>query len=204
MYHASWHTYPCTRLFWACSRSLFLSYQPSSVRILHDLLLKLLELLKGPRLELCKMTEVYISVWVGRPPARPEVKDVAIHDAEQDKEDGSLGRKTDTESLDVKSVSDEDESASVREGSRRRSRSNTSSPSSQTYRESSFYIDVPQLSDNGDYEHLSGYFTVLRILREVTRGRYLVKLKSGEVDLVSTPFCNFLKCCLYLSLLVLP
>ncbi len=136
------------------------------------------------------MAAVDISVWVGKPPARVKVPDVAMPDPEQDGEEGSLRRKTDSDSLPSESVSYKDASASPRGQSQTQSRPNTRSPAYQTHHENSFYIDIPPLTDNEDYEHLPGYFAVHRILREVTPGHYLVELRSGEVDLVSVPSDN--------------
>ena len=49
----------------------------------------------------------------------------------------------------------------------------------------SFFIDIPEIPNKDDYEHLPGYFTVDRVLAEYPQNKYLVKLGSGEVDLVS-------------------
>jgi hypothetical protein len=142
------------------------------------------------------MTEVDFSGWVGKPPARPKVTNRGIHDAREDEEERSLGRKTDSDSPAPESVSYKDVSASPRAISQTHSKPITRSPSYQAQLENGFYIDIPHLLDKEDYEHLPGYFTVQRILREVTPGRYLVKLRSGEVDLVSMPSVTSSAACL--------
>lgn len=50
-----------------------------------------------------------------------------------------------------------------------------------------FYIDVPRLSDREkqDYEYLPGHFAVKEILAQRTDDQYVVRLESGERDLVS-------------------
>lgn len=69
--------------------------------------------------------------------------------------------------------------------------------------ENGLYIDVPYLSDKEDYEHLPGYSAVLKIIRETKPGYYIVKLRSGEVDLVSVSLDNVLNLCLFTALLTL-
>ena len=50
-----------------------------------------------------------------------------------------------------------------------------------------FYIDVPKLADQdkSQYDRLPGHDIVQRILSEYRGDRYLVKLESGEKELVS-------------------
>lgn len=50
-----------------------------------------------------------------------------------------------------------------------------------------FYIDIPKLDEEAkdQFDYLPGHFTVNRILSELSRDRYLVKLASGERQLVS-------------------
>ncbi|KAK6365906.1 hypothetical protein LTS17_010872 [Exophiala oligosperma] len=51
-----------------------------------------------------------------------------------------------------------------------------------------FYIDVPRLSDREkqDYEYLPGHFAVKEILAQRTDDQYVVRLESGERDLLSS------------------
>ena len=48
----------------------------------------------------------------------------------------------------------------------------------------SFFIDIPEIPNKDDYEHLPGHFTVDRVIAEYPRNKYLVNLGSGEVELV--------------------
>ena len=53
-----------------------------------------------------------------------------------------------------------------------------------------FFIDIPKIPNKDEYEHLPGHFTVDRVLSEDSQDRYLVKLRSGEVELVRVPKCS--------------
>lgn len=131
------------------------------------------------------MAEVDISVWIGRPP--PQRGDGNMHGAEESEEGRSMQNKTDSISPPPENVRLENLSMATTVRSRTQKRPDIQSPSHQIDSDNGFYIDVPQLSEKEEYEHLPGYFTVQRILREVRPGHYLVKLRSGEVDLVSMP-----------------
>jgi hypothetical protein len=50
-----------------------------------------------------------------------------------------------------------------------------------------FHINIPQMDEDEKekFQHLPGHFTVKKILSEFSRDRYLVKLASGEKQLVS-------------------
>jgi hypothetical protein len=63
-----------------------------------------------------------------------------------------------------------------------------------------FYIDVPKLEEEEkhDFEHLPGHYTAQKIVSNFRGDRYLVKLMSGEKQLVSS-IC--LSCfCLHFSM----
>lgn len=47
-----------------------------------------------------------------------------------------------------------------------------------------FFIDIPKIPNKDDFEHLPGYFVVDCVLSEYAKDRYLVKLGSGEIELV--------------------
>ena len=129
------------------------------------------------------MTGVDISVWMGRPP--PRDGDSNMHGGEESEEGGSLQNKTNLISPQPENVLLEDLSTASTVQSQTHNK-DARTPSSQTDPVNGFYIDIPHLLEKEEYEHLPGYFTVQRILREVRPGHYLVKLRSGEVDLVST------------------
>jgi hypothetical protein len=133
------------------------------------------------------MAGIDLSAWVGKPPPRSKDPDDALKDAGQSEGETSSGRKSYSKSPDPESVSSKDVSASPTEGSKTHSKPDSLSPPRQTLPTNGFYIDIPAISDKEQYGHLPGYFTVHKILREVTPARYLVKLRSGEVDLVSLP-----------------
>jgi hypothetical protein len=146
------------------------------------------------------MSEIDYSVWAGRPPRRAKVMNGDIPDAAEDEEEEALEHKTDSKSPSPESVSSQEVSASPREEAQAYSQAGTQSSISSTDHNCGLYIDIPELSNKQDYQHLPGYFTVHKILRELTPGHYLVKLKSGEVDLVSLLLTNVLQHCPSVSL----
>ena len=149
------------------------------------------------------MTEVDFAIWVGKPPppqrgtvhesgeeddqGEKVVEDGEGEESGEDAEGTSLHIKTYSNSSQPESFSDKDKTWShgPKSWSNINSMPNSPSPSLQPQNVSGLYIDIPQLSDESEYEHLPGYFAVQEIIREVTPGRYLVRLGSGEVDLVS-------------------
>jgi hypothetical protein len=140
------------------------------------------------------MTKVDYSMSVGRPLQHPKVADAATDAAAHDEEEqSSRGHGTDSTPADSESVSNKDVSASTKECSPSYNRPDAGSPFHEINHKNGFHIHVPNLSDKEDYEHLPGYFTVQKILREVKSGKYLAKLRSGEIDLVSAPYENVLK-----------
>ena len=48
-----------------------------------------------------------------------------------------------------------------------------------------FIIEIPDIPNKDEYQHLPGHFEVSRVLSEYSASRYLVKLRSGERDIVS-------------------
>lgn len=134
------------------------------------------------------MTKVDYTMRVGRPLQHPKVVDAATDAAAYEEEQSSRGHRTDSIPADSESVSNKDMSASTKECSPSHNRPDAGSPFQETNHKNGFHIHVPNRSDKEDYEHLPGYFTVQRILREVKSGKYLAKLRSGEIDLVSAPY----------------
>ena len=60
------------------------------------------------------------------------------------------------------------------------------------------YIDVPKLSEEEKetYDYLPGHFSVKRVLYQQKDKRYVVRLESGEQDIVS-PLCGFHLICYF-------
>ena len=67
-------------------------------------------------------------------------------------------------------------------------KSKLSSPSPKL--QNGFFVDIPKIPNKDEYEHLPGHFTVDRVLSEYSQDRYLVKLRSGEVEFVCVPKCS--------------
>lgn len=128
------------------------------------------------------MAELDLSVWVGKPPSGFGV--VVRRDGKDAHQESDLSS-TSSEPEDVFRAKTR---ASPRGGSSEFSQPSTRSSSSDPSIDRGFYIDVPRLHDLKHYEHLPGYFTLIRVIREVNPGHYLVKLKSGELEQVSKTF----------------
>lgn len=128
-----------------------------------------------------------IAIREDKPATGTTVTDVAAHDTGRDEEQFAAEGHVDSGSppADGSSARYKDSSSSSRGGSQSHSTPDTQLPSQQPQLENGFYIEIPHISDKENYEHLPGYSTVLKILREVKPGHYLAKLGSGEVDLVS-------------------
>jgi hypothetical protein len=132
------------------------------------------------------MAGVNISAWMGKPPVRSKAAHLAKQNVGEDEEE-ILGQNTFSSSPPSVRVLSKDVSASSRGTRETPGRTHSPSPQSLSQSANGFYIAIPDISDREGYEHLAGYFTVHKILREVAPGHYLVKLKSGEIDLVSMP-----------------
>lgn len=131
------------------------------------------------------MADMDVSMWLGKPSTRPQAKNVVVYVPKPDEEEEIMGLKSDSNSPPSASVPSKEVSASPRESSSTHDSSSARSPSSESRLGHAFYIDIPNLLNKQDYEHLPDYFHVHKILREGVSGRYLVRLKSGELDLVS-------------------
>jgi hypothetical protein len=142
------------------------------------------------------MAGVDISLWVGRPPPGSKAKGSKVQDSTREAEQETIEHKNASNSPQAESGSPEDMSAVSQEDEGNYSSPNTLSTGSRSPSIKGFYIDIPDISYKDEYEHLPGYYTVVKILREVRTGHYLVKLKSGEVDLVSIScsLLNMLSC----------
>ena len=129
-----------------------------------------------------------LSAWLGKPPTtRKSVEDAEAgcdssnepslpEEAETADLSDSDGEQAQSEAGDRGGMASEEEQASQR------------SPSPKL--QNGFFVDVPKIPNKDEYEHLPGYFTVDRVLSEYSQDRYLVKLRSGEVELVCVPKCS--------------
>jgi hypothetical protein len=130
-----------------------------------------------------------LSNWFGKPPNSPKVQQI-VEPAE--------GPETGDESSQEQLSPEEMEAADTGNSDIERPQSHTeerdelplsseddgSSSGGESTLHNEFFIDIPRISNRDDYEHLPGHFTVDRVLSEYPRDRYLVKLGSGEIELV--------------------
>ncbi len=129
-----------------------------------------------------------LSAWLGKPPAISKIRKNTEPLEEVQSESGSSSEQSAAEEVvviesdgsvteeSVMELGEKDELASEEHvvpsrGLPSRTRTN-------------YFIDVPEIPNKDDYEHLPGHFTVDRVLAEYPRNKYLVKLGSGEVELV--------------------
>jgi hypothetical protein len=150
------------------------------------------DLFKIPVVGAGKMAD--LSAWMGKPPSGPEHFDSGQVENEANVESEPAPRSsqsgTDAEPYTGSEAEPDTGSEAGSAGipsvkSRNHSEPDSRSSSVGYQNGSGIYIDVPRIHDKEDYEHLPGYFTVHRIIREVKPGCYLAKLKSGEFDQVS-------------------
>ena len=138
------------------------------------------------------MDTAELSSWLGKPPNMAkrsqsnEASDRTASGSRPATSEGSLSSSGDSEQKDGNSIelidssSEEEDRLSSRVG-------DLSFAKSMPQQHADFYIDVPEIPDKDDYEHLTGHFVVDRVISQYPQQKYLVKLQSGEIDLVSFP-----------------
>ena len=138
-----------------------------------------------------EMDAVDLSAWLGKPPTTPKIQQNSelTEDAESES-DSSHGQST-AEDAEPAEPSDSDvqqPQSETEEGDELAFEEEDPSFFGSTSRlQNGFFIDIPKILNKDDYEHLPGYFTVDRVLSGYSQGKYLVKLGSGELELVSVP-----------------
>lgn len=134
------------------------------------------------------MEDGVLSAWVGRPVGKSEIP------AEREKDEISTlrsGSEDDQASLtdSAGSIGADDDLQS--DGSTahvpRKETSRIHSLADFARLQQGFFIEPPKLSEEEkeDYDFLPGHFSVERIISKIRHDKYMVKLKSGERDLVS-------------------
>ena len=140
------------------------------------------------------MDAAELSAWLGKPPTTPNLQQnsKSAEDAEagcDSSNERSLPEEVETTDL---SDSDAEQAQSEVEGrdglASEEEQSSQRGPSPELQNE--FFIDIPKIPNKDEYEHLPGHFTVDHVLSEYSQDRYLVKLRSGEVELVRVPKCS--------------
>ena len=132
-----------------------------------------------------------ISTWLGKPPvASKPTKDVKLGKSSEEEQEETEERSVVEEEVD-EDIAEDTRKTNCRPHDEGPEESNSSFVSGGPDQDSStsshpgFYIDIPKILDKDDYGSLPGHFEVLRIVRQVSEDKFLVKLRSDERDLVS-------------------
>ena len=134
-----------------------------------------------------------LSAWLGKPPTTPNVQQnsKSVEDAEVGSNSSNEPSLPEAETADL---SDSDVEQAQSEAEEQDSLSSEEEQASQRgpspKLQNGFFVDIPKIPNKDEYEHLPGHFTVNRVLSEYSQDRYLVKLRSGEVELVCVPKCS--------------
>jgi hypothetical protein len=138
------------------------------------------------------MDTIDLSAWLGKPPTTPNAQqNKSAEDAESDSDSSnepSLHEKAETADPSDSDVEWIQSEAEERDGLiSKEEQSSECGPGPKL--QNGFFIDIPNIPNKHDYEHLPGHFTVDRVLSECSHDKYLVKLRSGEIELVRvSPF----------------
>ncbi|KAI1624979.1 adenosinetriphosphatase [Exophiala viscosa] len=133
--------------------------------------------------------EVDISSWLGKPPEKSKNTE---KDTGEDAEE-TLSQQSKSPVGDAYSSSDSDDNGDIEHSPENDIPVTVSDEDEDSVRDTTsrlqhnFYIDIPRLSreEKEAYEYLPGHFSVQRVLSKLEDGKYLIKRKSGERDLVS-------------------
>jgi hypothetical protein len=129
-----------------------------------------------------------LSAWFGKPPNSPKVQENG--EPADDTESGveSSREKLSPEETEAADAGNSDIEQPQSDGEERDELVLSSEDESFGGRTSrlhnGFFIHIPRIPNKDDYEHLPGHFTVDRVLSEYPGDKYLVKLGSGEIELV--------------------
>ena len=149
---------------------------------------------------MASMEELDLSIWMGNPPLRSKEVDHHTSVSENEQEDYEGGRFGQMSGTGAETGSDhtvESHSLSttvsftgdLQNESEHRPQLDISTQNSSLegsdHKATDVSVQIPYTSKAADYEHLPGYYTVVEVLREISTDEYLVKLGSGEADLVS-------------------
>jgi hypothetical protein len=141
-----------------------------------------------------EMDAAELSAWLGKPPTTPNLQQnsKSAEDTEAGRCSGderSLPEEVETTDLSDSDVEQGQSEFEERDGlTSEEEQASQRGPSPKLQNE--FFIDIPKIPNKDEYEHLPGHFAVDRVLSEYSQDRYLVKLRSGEVDLVRVPQCS--------------
>src|SRR5947209_1238969 len=131
------------------------------------------------------------SAWLGKPPTTPNVQQNSKSVEDADAGSDSSNEPYLSEEAETVDLSDSDvewaQSETEEQGSLVSEEGQALQRGPSPKLQNGLFVDIPTIPNKDDYEHLPGHFTVDRVLSEYPQDRYLVKLRSGEVDLVCVP-----------------
>ena len=135
-----------------------------------------------------------LSAWLGKPPTTPNVQQNSKSAEDTEASSDSSKEPSLPEEAETADVSDTDIEPAQSEAEERDGLASEEEQSSQCgpspRLQNGFFVDIPKIPNKDEYEHLPGHFTVDRVLSEYSHDGYLVKLRSGEVELVRAPKCS--------------
>lgn len=134
-----------------------------------------------------------IDSWLGKPPERPKaphpdpIVDVNsdVHVSDHNRTDSEAVTADDSRNV---ILTEEPDGETEQRGEELYSSDDDSDVIEVQTKTPKVYVEVPQtVDDEEDYEYLPGHYKVQQVLSEYKGKGFLVKLQSGEADLVS-PF----------------
>ena len=136
------------------------------------------------------MDSTDLSAWLGKPPTMSKIQQgseppedaVTVNDSIEDHsiaEELGSDEPTDCDIQQSQSEAEEQDEVDSEAGEEE---SSYRSPSPKL--QNGFFVDIPEIHNKDEYESLPGHFTVHRVISEHPHDKYLVKLGSGEVELV--------------------
>ena len=140
------------------------------------------------------MDAAELFAWLGKPPTTPNLQQNSKSAEEAEAGSDSSNERSLSEEVETADLSDSDVEQAQSEVEERDGLASEEEQASQhgpsPELQNEFFIDIPKIPNKDEYEHLPGHFTVDRVLSEYSQDRYLVKLRSGEVELVRVPKCS--------------
>ena len=139
------------------------------------------------------MDSADLSAWLGKPPTTSKIQQSGeppedagrVNDSgDEHSVAGELGPEDPSNSDIIQSQSEAEQQDEADYEVEETEEEEASFRSPSTILQNGFFIDLPEIHNKDEYESLPGHFTVRRVISEHPHDKYLVKLGSGEVELV--------------------
>jgi hypothetical protein len=129
-----------------------------------------------------------LSAWLGKPPPVPKLQQNSEPAEDARSGSDSSHEQSVAEELEPAEPSDSEieqpQSEVIERDDLALEEEEDSFPSPTSGLQNGFFIDIPKIPNKDDYEHLPGHFIVDRVISGYPKDKYLVKLGSGEIELV--------------------